>query len=128
MEKKPASLPSPTRSDGHIQHSSSVRGSLSQDFNPAISTHHLDVALVASVMPSVSVSLNQVARAGSGARSNYCALLPANQCAADSPCDAANEGTLRSTVVMPPALCKARADERAEQQCDAQNCYNQSSI
>lgn len=67
-------------------------------------------------MPSVSVSLNQVAGSGSCASAYDCALLAAYQRAAHSACDAANDGSFGSAVmVTPSSLGKAIADKGSEQ-------------
>ena len=67
-------------------------------------------------MPSVSVSLNQVAGSSAGASAYHCALLAADQRAPNGPGDAADDCSLGSTMmVTPPALGKAIADEGPEQ-------------
>ena len=51
-------------------------------------------------MLAVTVTLDEIAGSCSGARSNDCAFLPADQCSADCPGNSANHGSLGLTVVM----------------------------
>ena len=67
-------------------------------------------------MPSVSVSLNQVAGSGSCASAYDCALLAAYQRAAHSARDAADDCPFGSTMMVTPStLGEAITDKGSEQ-------------
>jgi hypothetical protein len=67
-------------------------------------------------MPSVSVSLNQVAGSSASASAYDCALLAAYQRAAHGPGDAADDCSLGpAMMVTPSSLGKAIADKGSKQ-------------
>jgi hypothetical protein len=67
-------------------------------------------------MPSVSVSLNQVASSSASASAYDCALLAAYQRAPYGPCNAADDCPFGSTMMVPPSsLGQAVADKGSEQ-------------
>ena len=74
-------------------------------------------------MPSVSVSLDKIARSGSGSGSNHRASFTADQRATHGSCDTAYNRASSSTVVVSSItpLCKAHAAKNSEQQCHAQD-------
>ena len=81
-------------------------------------------------MPSVSMSLDQIAGSGPAARADHCAFSTSDDAATDTADSAADESAF-SSAVMPSAMATllrrhAHSPKRRQQQRDAQDGCDQS--